>query len=192
MTAEVIGKLRIKFVAICMALVTVVLTAVLGAVYLSLQQNITALSGQILHRVIQEDTRRPSFSLEVDGTPVMLPYFTVEILGSTAYVTSGTYDDLENTEALADIIAQCLALPDRQGTLTDYNLRYLRQEGTLFSRIAFVDMSMEQAMLREMMDSYLTIAAAAEVVLLAISIALSFWTTRPVEKAWRQQTPLMS
>lgn len=192
MTAEVIGKLRIKFVAICMALVTAVLTAVLGAVYLSLQQNITALSGQILHRVIQEDTRRPSFSLEVDGTPVMLPYFTVEILGSTAYVTSGTYDDLENTQALADIIAQCLALPDRQGTLTDYNLRYLRQEGTLFNRIAFVDMSMEQAMLREMMDSYLTIAAAAEVVLLAISIALSFWTTRPVEKAWRQQRQFIS
>ena len=51
-----IRKLRAKFVAICMALVTAVLLVVLLAVYYSVQQNISALSDQTLRRALQEDS----------------------------------------------------------------------------------------------------------------------------------------
>ena len=71
-------------------------------------------------------------------------------------------------------------------------MRYLRQDNGLFQRLAFVDMSMERAMLREMMGSYLVIGVAALLLLLGVSILLSWWATRPVEKAWRQQRQFLS
>ena len=187
-----IRKLRIKFVAICMALVSAVLLTVLAVASFSLEHNITNISDQILRRALQEDNLRPDFSMEIGGNPVMLPYFTVEVLGNTAYVTGGTFDDLENTELLTDIISQCLSLSENKGTLPDYHLRYQRQEKTFSQRIAFVDMSMERTMLKEMMNAYLGIAGAALLILLVISIALAVWITKPVEKAWRQQRQFIS
>ena len=175
-----------------MALVMAVLMSVLLAVYLVMHQSLISISDQILHRAIQEENVPPGFSLEIGGTPVMLPYFSVTVRGTTAYVTSGTYDNLENTQALQDIITRCLIQTEDSGTLPDYNLRYLRQDRLFYRRIAFVDMSMEQTMLRQMMKPYLLITAIAILTLLGISIALAFWITKPVERAWRQQRQFIS
>lgn len=187
-----IGRLRTKFVTICMALVVAVLMSVLFAVYAVMHQNLISISDQILHRAIQEETVSPGFSPEIGGTPVMLPYFAVTVRGTTAYVTSGTYDNLENTAALQDIITKCLTQQEDSGTVPGYNLRYLRQDRLFHKRLAFVDMSMEQTMLRQMMMPYLLITAVSILALLAISIALAFWITKPVERAWRQQRQFIS
>ena len=196
-SSAVIQKLRMKFVAICMALVTAVLAAVLLAVFFSTQANISALRDQTLRRAIQEDTlgafNKPHFPPENDSErAVLLPYFTVNLFGATAYVTGGTYDDLENTAVLQDIITQCLAQNLTEGTITQYRLQYLRQDMGLYTRLAFVDMSMEIAIVARMMGSYLAIAAIALLVLLGVSIGLSILVTRPVEKAWRQQRQFLS
>ena len=50
-----IRKLQIKFVAMCMLLVTAVLAVVFLAVYFSAKQNIEVISHQVLQRVIQEE-----------------------------------------------------------------------------------------------------------------------------------------
>ena len=47
-------------------------------------------------------------------------------------------------------------------------------------------------MLRDAMSSSLLIAAAALLLLLLVSVLLSFWATRPVERAWRQQRQFLS
>lgn len=47
-------------------------------------------------------------------------------------------------------------------------------------------------MLREMMASYLFIGGAALLLLLAAAVLLSWWATRPVEQAWRQQRQFLS
>ena len=192
-----IRKLRIKFVAICMALVTAVLAVVLLTVFFALRTNMTAVRSQTLHRAIQEEVlggfNKPQFPRGNGAEEqVLLPYFTVNLFGSTAYVTAGTYDDLENTDVLQDIIAQCLAQGRTEGSLSQYRLQYLLQDNGLYKRIAFVDISMELAIVARMMRSYLAIAAAVLLLLLAISIGLSIWVTRPVERAWRQQRQFLS
>lgn len=189
-----IRKLRLKFVAICMLLVTAILAVVFLSVYFAMQRNIEDLSRQLLHRVIQQDDpRRPEIAISLDRDRlVYLPYFTVNVWGSTAYVTGGTYTDLENTEELAAILTDCLSQNLQEGVVQDYHLRYLRRSNGLYEKLAFVDMSMEQAMLREMMGSYLFIGAAALLLLLAAAVLLSWWATRPVERAWRQQRQFLS
>ena len=190
-----IQKLRRKFVAICMALVTALLAVVFLLFYVSVERNIENLSREVLHRVVQIDAHgsaAPEIGIEFGGDRVLLPYFTVDVWGGTAYVTGGTYANLEDTAALESILNNCMAQQKTEGTVDAYGLRYLRRDNGLFQRIAFVDMSMEQAMLRGMMSSYLAIAALALALLLGVSILLSRWATRPVERAWAQQKQFLS
>ena len=194
-----IRKLRLKFVAICMALVTAVLAAVFLSVFTAVERNIADLSRQVLRRVLQEDVpgwSRPDAGVQIGGDRVLLPYFTVNLWpgsdGYTAYVTGGTYADLEDTEELTAILRECLAQERTEGTVESYHLRYLRKDNGLYGKLAFVDMSMERAMLREMMGSYLAIGGAALLLLLGVSVLLSRWAVGPVERAWKQQRRFLS
>lgn len=191
-----IRKLRVKFVAICMALVTAILAVVFVSVYVSMERNVEDLSRQVLHQVLEFNGRgfsRPEIGLDVPGGGrVLLPYFTVEVWGNDAYITGGTYADLEDTAALQAILGDCLSQERQEGTLDRYGLRYLRQENGLYQRIAFVDMSMETSILRNMMGPYLLIALVSMVLLLGVSLLLAYWATRPVERAWKQQRQFLS
>ena len=196
-----IRKLQIKFVAMCLAMVTAVLAVVFFSAFTSARQNIQLISTEVLQRVLRENTSgslsRPDIGLDLGDRVVQLPYFTVDVWQQSngtysAYVTGGTYADLEDTEELAAILTDCLAQEQTQGTIDGYDLRYLRQDNGLYQKLAFVDMSMEQATLREMMTSYLQIGAAALILLLGVSVLLARWATRPVEKAWRQQRQFLS
>lgn len=195
-----IQKLRRKFVAICMLLVTAILAVVFLSVFFSMQKNVETLSRQVLHRVAQESAfradsggiARPELGIEIGGDRVLLPYFTLEIWGSRAYITGGTYANLEDTQELDSIMHACLAQKESEGVLKDYGMRYLRQDKGLYEKITFVDMSMESAMLRNMMGPYLVTALLSLALLLGVSILLSFWATRPVEKAWKQQRQFLS
>ena len=193
-----IRKLQIKFVAMCMVLVTAVLGVVFAAVLVSAKQNIEVISHQVLERVIQDDApnSRPALGPNQNGEEVLLPYFTVNLWDSNgvyqAFVTSGTYANLQDTAELEDILSDCLRQGQPEGTIGSYGLRYMRQDYGLYQRIAFVDMSMEQAMLQELMGSYLQIGLAALILLLGVSILLARWATRPVARAWRQQRQFLS
>ncbi len=194
-----IRKLRLKFVAVCMAMVTAVLAVVCFAVFAALRSNVEDLSREMLHRVIQEEPggRRPEVGVEIGGDKLLLPYFTVSLWpsrggGYTAYVTGGTYSGLEDTAELTAILEDCLNQGPPEGVVQSYSLRYLRQDNGLYQNLAFVDMSMERRLLREMMGSYLVIALAAFLLLLGVSAILARWATGPVERAWRQQRQFLS
>ena len=173
-----IRKLRMKFVAVCMLLVVVFLSALFGLVYFSVEHSVEALSRQVLYRVIQEESsgdgiRRPDIGITIGGDRVLLPYFTVELWGSNAYITGGTYANLEDTQALAGILSACLAREEPEGVLTSYHMRYLRQDNGLYQTMAFVDISMETSVLGRLFRSYLLIAAAAALVFLGVCILLA-------------------
>ena len=192
-----IRQLRLKFVAICMALVTVVLVVVFSLLYVSFRQNIDDLSRQVLHQAAQTPSRTPGghvpeIGITLGGDQVQLPYFTVDIWGGVAYVSGGTYADLEDTDTLECILADCLAQEADEGEISGYQLRYLRQDRGPFQRIAFVDMSMGQAILREMMEPFVIIAVLALLLLGGAAMLLSRWVTRPVERAWEQQKQFLS
>lgn len=203
--SPVIRRLRIKFVAVCMALVTAVLAVVLWSNYSAVERNIEHLSRRALTQALQDTPSytmgiqgsqngppAPDISITVGDDRILLPYFTVDVWGTTVYVTGGTYSNLEDTEELKAILSECLRQDQAEGTIGAYHLRYLRQDNGLYEKIAFVDTSMERAMLREMLGSYLQIALAALLLLAAVSVGLSYWATRPVERAWQQQRQFLS
>ena len=186
-----IQKLRLKFVAICMVLMTSVLGIVFVSFYISAQWNIERSSMEVLQRVIQQDSYGLLPGRNQDQ--LQLPYFTVELAGdNTAYVTGGTYSNLDNTQELQQILSLCLQDGQGSGTIDSYNLRYLRRDNGFFQRIAFVDISMEKNTLDDMARSFLQIGGVVVVILLGISALLAWWATKPVETALRQQRQFLS
>ena len=192
--SPVIKKLRWQFVAACMGLIAIVLAIVFGCVWASAQSALERSSHMALEQAL---SRRggdllPGFHQSGGDDQVLLPYFTVQVWGTTVYVTGGTYSGLEDTDALTAILTDCLAQEEDEGSLPGYALRYLRQDDGLYTQIAFVDISLETAALRQMMASYLRIALLSLALLAGASFLLSLRVTRPVERAWRQQRQFFS
>ena len=183
-------KLRLKFVALSMVLVTILIGVVVSALYWSSRSSLEHISTDVLRRVIWEKPGK--FAPSIGGDDVSLPYFTVEILNGTAYLTGGTYSELDDTDLLTSILNDCLSQQADAGQLPQYNLRYLRQNYGWRVRLAFVDMSMEMETLRKIVRSGLIIAVLALLPLLGVSTALAHWAVAPVEKAWRQQRQFLS
>ena len=121
-----IRKLQIKFVAMCMILVTAVLGVVFTAVFFSAKQNIEVISHQVLQRVMEDDTPsgRPDLGLNRGGEDVLLPYFTVNLWDRSgiyeAFVTGGTYSNLQDTQELQTILTDCLQQNRPEGTIHSY------------------------------------------------------------------------
>ena len=192
--SPMIRKLRWQFVAACMGLIAIVLAIVFGCVWASAQSALERSSHLALEQAL---SRRggdllPGFRQNGGDDQVLLPYFTVQVWGTTVYVTGGTYSGLEDTDALTAILTDCLSQEADEGSLSDYSLRYLRQDDGLYTQIAFVDISLETAALRQMMASYLRIGLLSLLLLAGASFLLSLRVTRPVERAWRQQRQFFS
>lgn len=190
-----IRKLRLQLVAVCMLLVTSLLAGLFLSLYYSARKNIQNSSQDLLYRVVTADprTNQAESGVIIGGNQVQLPYFTVELFGNnTAYVTGGTYPELEDTELLSIILQLCMSQNQDTGTISEFNLKYLRVSNGFFERIAFVDISMELAALRGMMRAVLQIGAAALLLLFGVSCLLAWLVTRPVERAWKQQRQFLS
>ena len=192
--SPMIRKLRWQFVAACMGLIAIVLAIVFGCVWASAQSALERSSHLALEQAL---SRRggdllPGFHQSGGDDQVLLPYFTVQVWGTTVYVTGGTYSGLEDTDALTAILTDCLSQEADEGSLPGYALRYLRQDDGLYTQIAFVDISLETAALRQMMASYLRIGLLSLLLLAGASFLLSLRVTRPVERAWRQQRQFFS
>lgn len=189
-----IRQLRLKVVAVCMLLVTAVLAGVFSSLYLTAREGIQNSSEELLQRVVSSDPRLTQGSeIIIGGSQVQLPYFTVELWGErTAYVTGGTYPDLEDTALLAEILQACVNQGESQGVVDQYHLRYLRVDKGFYECIAFVDMSMELAALNNLVQATFTAGLGALLLLLGASSVLAWWVTRPVEQAWQRQRQFLS
>lgn len=181
-----IQKLRFKFVAVNMGIVTLMLCVILGLVFYFTRANLETESLSMMQTI----AGRP-FQLGVPGEPgseVRLPYFTVRLgLGGERVAADGGYYNLSDDALLNDLVRAALSSPKTFGVIREYNLRYFRVDTPLDRCLVFADISSELATLNHLMRSCLFIGALSFLLFLGASILLSRWAVRPVELAWKQQ-----
>lgn len=183
-----IRRLRWKIVAINMAMVTAVLLAVFAGVLLSSRAAVERSVNQRLLQVIQ--TGRYDASLPGQGSA---PCFVADIYPSgTVRLSGSSYYQLDDQEAVADIVTACLEQGSESGVLRAYHLRYLRADGPLYTRIAFTDAAQEDATLRAVVKMCLIVGVAALAVLLGCSWLLAGLAARPVARSLDQQRRFLS
>lgn len=197
-----IRRLRWKFVAINMLIVTALLLTISATVLLTTRQSLERDSLTLLNRVISQESTSSwpfgsggssffswPFSEESDRkSEVSLPYFTVFVARSgMATVTDSQFYDLSDNSAVAAVVERCLLEGSDSGTLPDFNLRYLRQSTRSGWLLAFSDTSQERSTLRQMAFHLLLVMGLALVALFFISHLLARWATAPVERTLKQQ-----
>ena len=181
-----IKKLRIKFVVINMAMMTVMLCVIFGMLYNFTKNSLVSESVSMMKTIASNpfQTGRPGEY----PSDLQLPYFSLQIGPRGELLsTGGGYYDLSDMEFLGELIADTLGSGQETGVIEEHNLRFYQAPNPAGTVLVFADMSSEQNTLENLLQTSLFIGFLSFGSLLLISIVLSRWSIRPVEKAWVQQ-----
>lgn len=182
-------KLKVKFVAAIMTIVTVFFVMIFAAVIVLTKQNMERESIQMMRGM----TFAPMSRMEVappEGAPekLMLPFFTIERKsGGEIFAQGSDYYDLTDTKKLTELAELVSEKSSTVGVIPEYNLRYMKNSHGSTQRIVFADISSEKVMLRGLVRNLLIIGSVAYVIFFIISLQLAKWVTKPVEKTWNEQ-----
>lgn len=181
-----IRKLRRKFLAIIMALLTLLLGCIFGLIYYFTQESLEEESLNTMD-TLAEASFQPGRLGEVSGR-VNLPYCVLQISSYGELVAaSGGYYDLSDREFLQELISVAVSSFEVQGEIPQYHLRYGRYLVQGGQRLVFVDTTSEQATLRGLLKTSFLIGGLSLLCFFAVSFLLARWIVRPVEYAWQQQ-----
>lgn len=190
-------QLRRKFILINMLLVALVLVAVLSLQLFSVWQQLSGETDSALHTALGWSEGAPGrWQISLDrlmppewdeGRNTRVPAFCVSLRldGSVSAVWDNNVEI--DDEALVQAITDALTRAEDSGTLDTLGLRYLRSWSGGSLRIAFADTTwMRGSMLRQLLTSALVLCVSL-VGFLLVSLFLSRWALRPVERSWKQQ-----
>lgn len=180
-------RLRIQFIAIIMALLTLLLGSVIGLIYHFTRQSLV--KGEPRHDGLARRQPRSSWpGLDEASNRVNLPYCMLQVNKyGEILATNGGYYDLSDEDFLQELIAVTYSSTDMQGEIPQYHLRYSRYLLQNGQRLVFVDTTSEQATLHALLRSSLLLGAAALLLFFGVSLLLARRTVQPVEAAWQQQ-----
>ena len=180
-----IRKLRIKFVVTNMAIFTIMLTLLLGFVFyftgaqmgeqnIRMMQQLPVSGEKVLPNTVSEQVR--------------LPYFLIRLGPKGERVSvHGSYYDLSNEKFLDDLMGRVNAGEKRTGVLENYRLRYCFVDAPHSRYLVFSDISSELTTMNQLKWTCILLGAAGFFIFLAISIWLSAWAVRPIDRAMKQE-----
>ena len=182
-------RLKIKFIAVIMSIVTVLFNVIFGLLLHLTKQNNERESVQMMRTM----AFRPPASAPMhkpDNIPdnIRLPFFTVNISESGEITAFGSdYFDLTDKDMLRKLVDKADETSKETGVLTDYNLRYFKSYSEFRKAIVFADVSSEKAMIKGLVRNSVIIGLIGYVIFFLISLLLAKWVTKPVEKTWNEQ-----
>ncbi|MGN1166678.1 MAG: sensor histidine kinase [Lachnospiraceae bacterium] len=184
-----IKKLRLKFICVNMGIVVIMLCAMFGLIFHFTRTNLENESVRMMQAIANQP-----FAPGIPGTPIssrqniQLPYFVLHVgPQGELLTTNGGYYDLSDDTFLNEMITIALSSHKEYGVISEYNLRYFKQASSGNHCLVFADISSELSTLQNMTKSCIIIGIFSFFAFLIISILLSRWAVRPVERAWTQQ-----
>lgn len=133
---------------------------------------------------------KPDKGPKDEGTlqKMAIPCFVVGLDHDGALYAKGTrYYDLTDTVYLEQILQEADATGKDHGVLGAYKLRFLRLDDICGTAFAFTDISHEQASLMRLMYQSLCIGLLAMTGFFIISLLISRWAVRPIDRVMQQQ-----
>ena len=180
-----IRKLKWKFVAIMMTIVTIMLIIIFAILFYSTKSGYERRSIDALHSIITSDL---DYSRIPGGTPRRDPILIVDVDETGAFTVVKYGPEIENN-FIAQIVDTARENDQIIGEIKDMYLRYMHgpSRAPAGTRYVFIDTLMEHQALHWQIIYSAFIGAGAFIVLFLISVGLSNWVARPVEEAWNRQ-----
>lgn len=180
-------QLRRKFIWINMALVALVLLAVTAVQVFTVWRQAGAETDAALRRAVMWETGADRWQIGGRGDQSMVPTFCVVLdMSGDIRMTMDNYVEI-STDTLTAAVSAALNGEEDTGRIPSLGLRYLRMFTGVSIRLAFADTSWQRGQVRHQAAVSLLIMAAALAVFFLISLFLSRWALRPVERSWKQQ-----
>ena len=187
-----IHKLRRKFILINMILVSLVLLIVFAAICFFSYQRMQMESYDAMRRAIARGPHMAPPITEIGGKGPqkrvpMIPIFSVALDENKKIQSIKRENVAVSDEVAAEATERALASDRMSGVLFDLKLRYLVAQTPDGVKIAFADMERELGSLTSLLITLLMVGLGGLAAFFFISLFLSGWALRPVEKAWEQQ-----
>lgn len=177
-----IKRLRLKFICINMALVTIMLVMILAVQYHTTRIGLEKDSLTVLQSASREQ-RLPGLANSDQNQPC----FVLRLAQNEVIAMGDGYYDLSDYDWLRSILTAAITDGKQTGVLQEYALRYLRTSTFYGYQFVFTDIKAEQQTLSRLLRNCLLIGGGAFLGFLGISILLAIWAVKPVETAWKQQ-----
>lgn len=179
-------KLRCKFVAITMSIVTIMLCVIMFLIYFFTKMNLENNSISMMQNIAGHP-----FLPHLPNEPqenVRLPYFTLQLsIQGDLVAAGGGYYDLSDESFLKELINATFSSSERIGIIDEYNLRFYRAGSSVSQILVYADISNELATLSSLIRNCILIGLACFLVFLYISFLLADWAAKPIDRAWEQQ-----
>ena len=187
-----IRKLRVKFVCYTMLISACMLALLIGTLNYYTHKSIERRRFYMMRRIAEDPGHK--FRPQESGSEVLhLSHFTLE------YGEDGELDsygdssfDLSDQAWLQGLYQRVCALEETYGLLSDCGLHYYRAETPQGPRLVFTDVSEEQVALLHLEKILAAVGFGSFAFLFVLSVLMSGWIVRPVERAWRQQKKFMA
>lgn len=179
-------KLRYKFIAIIMSIVTIMLCIIMSMIYFFTKKNLESNSIHMMQNIADNPfLLHPPNDMQED---LRLPYFALQ-LGSRGNLvaTGGGYYDLSDKKFLLNLIEATFSSNAPVGIIEEYNLRFFRKSTNVSQIVVYADISIELATLNSLLRNCILIGILCFLVLFCISFLLARWVAQPIDQAWRQQ-----
>lgn len=179
-------KLRLKFVLFNMLIVLCMLLVIF---VLTFQYTKTELENEseAALQVLSQGTSG------AEAQQIQVPYFILKVsIHGTVSVSGSSYHDLSDEGFLQELIQTVYTADKLTGVVEKYELRYKVVPEIFSQRLIFVDISGQRTALDSLIQSSLVVGALAMAAFFVISLLMSRWAVRPVEKAWAQQKQFVS
>lgn len=185
-----IRKLRRKFIIILMCVVALILLAVFASILISSWSNSQRMSENMLRQALilpadPSEIQPPPNGLREGFAGGRMPFLVVDVDKNEEIVfIMNQLHFMDESEARTAVV-KAINTNRPNGVMYDYELRWLKSDDG--RRIAFVDISMEQEILKNLITNSLLIGIVSLAAFYLISLFLARWAVRPVERAWERQ-----
>lgn len=184
-------KLRLKFICFNMVIVTSMLCIIFGLVLGITRKNLEDQTLQMMRAAAGAPLSpdRPGGHDPRSELPCLILQ-----LGTQGEVVSasGDYYDSSDKIFLQSLADAALSSGQKTGIISKYSLRFCLTGEPSPRSIVFADVSHEEKILKNLLETCLLIGIASFLLFLAVSIFLARWAVRPVDQAWRQQRQFVS
>ena len=181
-----IKKLRVKFILVIMAIVTLMLLVVFGFV---LRNTYTSLEREAM-AALQDFSREPIrpglLPGEIQGTKQPI-FMLLRGMDGELKVYGNSYFELSEEDLLQQIYQAAESGGEVTGILSQWQLRYYKNEMFGTVSYAFMDISMQNYLMEKLVTTCAVLFVTAIVLFFLVSLWLSKWIVKPVEEAWNQQ-----
>lgn len=186
-----IKKLRWKFIFVTTAFSMVILCMVLLSSFATMKNSIEKESIATMQR-LAEMQQIPVVGLpKLQSDNVRIPYFMVDVSrsGVISNLRSNFFEMEEQIteDDLLNIVYRSLNTEEHSGILEEEGLRFYRKSRMDGWRLVYLDMGMEENMVKSLLRNILFISLGSLVGIFFLSMGLAYWITKPVERAWNQQ-----